>query len=57
MKMKRLITILLIAAVVAAASGSLSEKPKDTKPVEITFSAAISLQDALTYAWVSEKLI
>ncbi|MDD5616768.1 MAG: molybdate ABC transporter substrate-binding protein [Candidatus Methanoperedens sp.] len=47
MKINHLTTIFLIAAVVAAASGCLSEKPKDTKPVEITFSAAVSLQDAL----------
>jgi molybdate transport system substrate-binding protein len=47
MKINHLITIFLIAAFVAAASGCLSEKPKDTKPVEITFSAAVSLQDAL----------
>ena len=30
-----------------AASGCLSEKPTDTKPVEITFSAASSLQDVM----------
>jgi molybdate transport system substrate-binding protein len=47
MKINHLITIFLIAAVVAAASGCLSEKPTDIKPVELTFSAAISLQDAL----------
>ncbi len=43
MKIKYLITIFFIAA----ASGCLSENPEDTAPVEITFSAAISLQDAL----------
>jgi molybdate transport system substrate-binding protein len=43
MKIKYLLTIFLIAA----ASGCLSENPKDTAPVEITFSAAVSLQDAL----------
>ncbi len=47
MKINHLITIFLIAAVAAAASGCLSEKPTDNKPVEITFSAAVSLQDAL----------
>jgi len=47
MKINHLITIFLIAAVAAAASGCLSEKPTDIKPVEITFSAALSLQDAL----------
>jgi molybdate transport system substrate-binding protein len=47
MKINHLITIFLIAAVAAAASGCLSEKPTDIKPVELTFSAAISLQDAL----------
>jgi molybdate transport system substrate-binding protein len=47
MNIKHLITILLVAIIVAAASGCLSEKPKDNKPVEITFSAAVSLQDAL----------
>jgi len=50
MKINRLITIFLIAALIAGASGCLSEKPNDKKPVEITFSAAISLQDALTEA-------
>jgi len=50
MKINHLITIFLIATVVAAASGCLSAKQKDNKPVEITFSAAISLQDALTEA-------
>ncbi len=45
MKIKHLITIFLIAAV--AASGCLSEKPEGNKPVDITFSAAVSLQDAL----------
>lgn len=47
MNINHLPTISLIAAVVAAASCSLSEKPEDNKPVEITFSAAVSLQDAL----------
>lgn len=47
MKINHLITIFLIATVVAAASGCLSEKPKDNKPVEITVSAAASLQDAM----------
>ncbi len=47
MKIKHLITIFLIAALIAAASGCLSAKPKDNKPVEITFSAASSLQDAM----------
>ncbi len=50
MKTKSLLTIFLIAAMIAAVSGCLSEKPKDTEPVEITFSAAVSLQDALTDA-------
>ncbi|VVB96967.1 Uncharacterised protein [uncultured archaeon] len=43
MKINHLITIFLIAV----ASGCPSEKPEDNKPVEITFSAALSLQDAL----------
>jgi ABC-type molybdate transport system substrate-binding protein len=30
--------------------GCLSEKPEDNKPAEITLSAAVSLQDALTDA-------
>jgi molybdate transport system substrate-binding protein len=47
MNIKHLITIFLIAAVVAAASGCLYEKSKDNKPVEITISAAASLQDAM----------
>jgi len=57
MNIKQLITILFIAAFVAAASGCLSEKtsniktteikPTDIKPVEIMFSAASSLQDAM----------
>jgi molybdate transport system substrate-binding protein len=47
MKINHLITIFLIAAIVAAASGCLSEKPSENKPVEITFSAAASLQDAM----------
>ncbi|VVB89032.1 Bacterial extracellular solute-binding protein [uncultured archaeon] len=47
MKPMYLIKILLIIAMIAAVSGCLSEKPKDNKPVEITVSAAISLQDAL----------
>jgi molybdate transport system substrate-binding protein len=46
MKTNSLLTIFLIAAVVAAASGCLSEKPKDNNPAEITVSAAISLSDA-----------
>jgi len=50
MKINYLTTILLIAAVVAVASGCLSAKTSDNKPVEITFSAASSLQDALTDA-------
>jgi molybdate transport system substrate-binding protein len=44
---KSLQTIFLIAALIVAVSSCLFEKPKDNKPVEITFSAAISLQDAL----------
>jgi molybdate transport system substrate-binding protein len=47
MKINHLIMIFLIAAVVAVASGCLSEKPEDNKPVEITVSAAASLQDAM----------
>lgn len=47
MKINQLIKIFLIAALAAAASGCLSEKPEDNKPVEITVSAAASLQDAL----------
>lgn len=47
MKIKSLLTIFLIATMIVAASGCLSEKPKETKPTEITFSAAISLSDAL----------
>ncbi len=43
----KLLTIFLIAAIIAAVSGCLSEKPTENKPVEITFSAAISLSDAL----------
>jgi len=46
MKTKSLLSIFLIAVMIAAVSGCLSEKPKDTKPVEITVSAAISLSDA-----------
>jgi molybdate transport system substrate-binding protein len=46
MKTKSLLTIFLIAAMMAVVSGCLSEKPKDNKPVEITVSAAISLSDA-----------
>ncbi len=48
MKINHLKSIFLIATVIAATSGCLSEKPMDNnKPVEITFSAAVSLQDAL----------
>jgi molybdate transport system substrate-binding protein len=47
MNIKHLITIFLIVAVVAAASGCLSEKSVDNKPVEITVSAAASLQDVM----------
>jgi molybdate transport system substrate-binding protein len=47
MKTKNLLTFFLIAAMIVAASGCLSEKSKDNKPVEISFSAAVSLQDAL----------
>ncbi len=46
MKTKSLLTIFLIAAMIASVSGCLSEKSKDTKPVEITVSAASSLSDA-----------
>ncbi len=46
MKTKSLLTIFLIAAMVAAVSGCLSGKPTDNKPVEITVSAASSLSDA-----------
>lgn len=46
MKTKSLLTIFLIAALIAAISGCLSDKPKDNRPVEITVSAAISLSDA-----------
>jgi molybdate transport system substrate-binding protein len=46
MKTKYLLTFLLIVTAIAAASGCLSEKQNDNKPVEITVSAAISLQDA-----------
>ncbi len=46
MKTKYLLTLFLIVTAIAAASGCLSEKQKDNKPVEITVSAAISLQDA-----------
>jgi molybdate transport system substrate-binding protein len=45
MKTKYLITVFLVAAMIAAVSGCLSEKPKDNKPVEITVSAAMSLSD------------
>ncbi len=48
MKINHLITIFLIAAV--AVSVCLSKKPKDNKPVEITFSAAVSFQEPLTDA-------
>jgi molybdate transport system substrate-binding protein len=54
---KQLITIFFIVAIVAAASGCLSEKTSDIKtteikttdikPVEIMFSAASSLQDVM----------
>ncbi len=47
MNINLLITIFLITTVVAAASGCLSEKPEDNKPVEIPFLAAVSLQDTL----------
>ncbi len=47
MNINHLITIFLIAAVVVAASGYLSEKPKYNKPAEITFSAVVSPWDAL----------
>ncbi|VVB90712.1 Bacterial extracellular solute-binding protein [uncultured archaeon] len=47
MKLKYLLTIFLIVTAIAAASGCLSEKPKENEPVEITVSAAISLSDAL----------
>lgn len=47
MKINQLIKIFLIAALAAAASGCLSEKPEDNKPVEITVSAAVSFQDAM----------
>lgn len=47
MKTKYLLTIFLIVTAIAVASGCLSEKQKDNKPVEITVSAAVSLQDAL----------
>lgn len=57
MNIKQFITIFFIAAIVAAASGCLSEKtsdiktteikPTEIKPVEIMFSAASSLQDAM----------
>ncbi|TFG43260.1 MAG: molybdate ABC transporter substrate-binding protein, partial [Bacteroidia bacterium] len=47
MNIKHLITIFLIVAVVAAASGCLSEKSADNKPMEITVSAAASLQDVM----------
>ncbi len=47
MKINHLITVLFITAVVAAASGCLSEKPADLKLMEITISAASSLQDVM----------
>lgn len=46
MNTNSLLTIFLTAAMISAASGCLSEKPKDNKPVEITVSAASSLSDA-----------
>jgi molybdate transport system substrate-binding protein len=46
MKTKYLITVFLVAVMITAASGCLSEKQKDNNPVEITVSAAASLQDA-----------
>lgn len=46
MKTKSLLTIFLIAAMIASVSGCLSGNPKDNKPVEITVSAASSLSDA-----------
>ena len=45
MKIMYLLTIFLIVIAIATA-GYLSEKPKENEPVEITVSAAISLQDA-----------
>ncbi|VVB85915.1 Molybdate/tungstate-binding protein WtpA [uncultured archaeon] len=45
MNEKHLITVFLVAAMIAAVSGCLSEKQKVDKPVEITVSAASSLQD------------
>jgi molybdate transport system substrate-binding protein len=45
MKTKYLITVFLVAAMIAAVSGCLSEKQNDNKPVEITVSAASSLSD------------
>jgi molybdate transport system substrate-binding protein len=50
MNRKHLVTIFFIAAVAAAVSGCLYEKPTDNKPVEITVSAAASLQDAMMEA-------
>ncbi len=49
MKKKYLLTFFLVAALIAAVftSGWLSGKLNGNKPAEITFSAAISLQDAL----------
>ncbi len=46
MKTKYLLTVFLIAAIIAAVSVYIYWKPNDSKPVEITVSAAISLQDA-----------
>ncbi len=46
MKTKYLLTIFLIITAIVAASGCLSEKQQDNKPVEITVSAASSLSDA-----------
>ncbi len=41
MKINYLITISLIAAFAASASGCLSEKPEFNKPVEITFFSIV----------------
>ena len=46
MKTKYLITVFLVAAMIAAVSGCLSWKTSENKPVEITVSAASSLSDA-----------
>ncbi len=45
MNTKYLITIFLVAAMIAGVSGCLSGNQKDNKPVEITVSAASSLSD------------